>query len=169
MNAISKPELEATIDAVKEIVSNSVNSKSKRDLIIELDRVIHPVAIKIRTRNLVDNPVAYKYGLPYPREFYCRYCHRYCYISARDLYDHRSVFCSAKCEREYWRKVTKHPTNLTNHKPGMYQRAEKIENKRDSVEALEEDVKIYNALNDGQDDNLPEVANKALKEYQNER
>ena len=45
MNAISKPELEATIDAVKEIVSNSVNSKSKRDLIIELDRVIHPVAI----------------------------------------------------------------------------------------------------------------------------
>lgn len=135
MNAISKPGLEATIDAVKEIVSNSVNSKSKRNLIIELDHVIHPVAINIRAQNLVDNPVVYKYGLPYPREFHCRYCHRYCYISTKDLDDHRSVFCCAKCEREYWRKVANNPTKLTEHKPGMCQwQEEVVENFRKSLQ-----------------------------------
>ena len=168
MNAISKPELEATIDAVKEIVSNSVNSKSKRDLIIELDRVIHPVAINIRTRNLVDNPVVYKYGLPYPREFHCRYCHAYVYISAKEMDDHRSVFCCARCEREYWRKATKHPTHLTNYGHGKYQALERRENKRDGIEALENDIKVYEALKIS-DDDLPEVANKALKEHRDIR
>ena len=128
------------------MVNCKTNAKDKRELIAELDRAIHHVAMRIRSNGQVDNPVAWKYGLPYPREFYCRYCRRYCYISAHDLSDQRSVFCCAQCERQYWRETTRHPTHLTNHDPGMYQWAEKVENERDSVENLFKDVEAYNRL-----------------------
>ena len=68
------------------------------------------------------------------------------YVGVDDLNDRRSVFCCAKCERQYWREVTRHPTHLTNHDPGMYQWAEKVENERDSVENLVKDVEAYNRL-----------------------
>lgn len=87
-----------------------------------------------------------KYGLHFPREFDCRYCHRHISVGVDDLKDRRSVFCCAKCERQYWRETTRHPTHLTNHDPGMYQWAEKVENKRDSVENLVKDVEAFNRL-----------------------
>lgn len=167
MPRIAKAEIDMTIKEVKEIVDR-INARNRREKIAELDRIIHPVAQAIRTESLIDNPKFYKYGLPYPREFHCRYCHAYVYISANEIDDHRSVFCCARCEREYWRKVTKHPTHLTNYGHGKYQAIERRENKRDGVEALENDIKVYEALKSS-DDDLPEVANKALKEYQNER
>lgn len=167
MPKIAKAEIDATIDAVRNMVDCKTNAKDKRELIAELDRVIHPVAMQIRSNGQVDNPVAWKYGLPYPREFYCRYCRRYCYISARDLSDQRSVFCCAQCEREYWRKRTKHPTSLTNWHTSEYKSFERRENERDSVKALMKEIDEYEATPD--DHYRPEVANKALKGYQNER
>lgn len=44
-------------------------------------------------------------------EFECRNCG--CHVVVTDPADHRSVYCSAACERSYWRRVTKRPTALT--------------------------------------------------------
>ena len=38
---------------------------------------------------------------PLPRRFECRRCGDPVYVDSRD--DHRTVFCCAHCEREYWR------------------------------------------------------------------
>ena len=40
------------------------------------------------------------------REFYCRHCGKRVYVV--DKKDHRSTYCSAQCERAYWRDVTKY-------------------------------------------------------------
>lgn len=44
-------------------------------------------------------------------EFECRNCGHQ--VLVVDITDHRTVFCSAACERAYWRRVTKKPTKLT--------------------------------------------------------
>ncbi len=48
-----------------------------------------------------------------PYDFHCRNCGDHVIVTDPD--DHRSVYCSAVCEREYWRRVTKKPTALTVH------------------------------------------------------
>ena len=54
----------------------------------------------------------------YPvREFECANCHRKVVTDNSMGYkgiDKRTRFCCAHCERQYWRKVTRHPTHLTN-------------------------------------------------------
>ena len=54
----------------------------------------------------------------YPvRKFDCAYCHRNVVTNNATGYqgiDRRTKFCCARCERQYWRKVTRHPTHLTN-------------------------------------------------------
>ena len=65
---------------------------------------------------MIKSQVANKYGLVFPREFDCRYCGRHVVVPIDDLTDKRSVYCSARCERQFWRFVTKkHPTHLTNY------------------------------------------------------
>lgn len=46
-------------------------------------------------------------------EFDCRNCGDH--IIVMDPDDHRSVYCSATCEKAYWRRVSKKPTALTVH------------------------------------------------------
>lgn len=43
----------------------------------------------------------YSAATPCPRSFECRRCGAPVLVDRRD--DHRTVFCSAYCEREYWR------------------------------------------------------------------
>lgn len=38
---------------------------------------------------------------PCPRDFVCKRCGETVIVDSRE--DHRTVFCSAYCEREYWR------------------------------------------------------------------
>lgn len=45
--------------------------------------------------------VTYSARTPCPREFDCRCCGDRVLVDRRD--DHRTVYCSARCEREYWR------------------------------------------------------------------
>lgn len=46
-------------------------------------------------------------------DFECRYCGEQVHIA--DPSDKRTVYCSAQCEKQYWRHVTKKPLNLTEH------------------------------------------------------
>lgn len=43
----------------------------------------------------------YSLSTPCPRAFLCRRCGDVVLVDTRD--DHRTVFCSNYCEREYWR------------------------------------------------------------------
>lgn len=43
------------------------------------------------------------------RSFYCRCCGSL--VNFVDHSDKRTVYCCAKCERKYWRDVTRHPSN----------------------------------------------------------
>ena len=49
-----------------------------------------------------------------PHEFECRNCGQT--VAVLRHTDHRRVYCSAACERAYWRRVTKNPTGLTVHR-----------------------------------------------------
>ena len=41
------------------------------------------------------------YSTPCPREFDCRRCGTHVLVTSRD--DHRTIYCCAYCEREFWR------------------------------------------------------------------
>lgn len=43
----------------------------------------------------------YSMATPCPREFICRRCGDHVIVDERS--DHRTVFCSQYCEREFWR------------------------------------------------------------------
>ena len=43
----------------------------------------------------------YNNAIPVPRDFDCRLCGHHVHVEQRS--DHRTVFCSAYCEREFWR------------------------------------------------------------------
>lgn len=45
--------------------------------------------------------MTYSLGTQCPREFECRRCGAVVSVHSRS--DHRTVFCCAYCEREYWR------------------------------------------------------------------
>jgi hypothetical protein len=47
-------------------------------------------------------------------EFECSWCGDLVITDSSERIDKRSRFCCARCERQYWRKVTRHPTHLTN-------------------------------------------------------
>lgn len=52
-----------------------------------------------------------------PRRFACAYCHDEVFIDNSDMslpIDKRTRFCSRRCERQWWRRETRHPTHLTN-------------------------------------------------------
>lgn len=46
--------------------------------------------------------------------FSCAWCKRTVTTDSTEKVDKRKRFCCAKCERQYWRHVTRHPTHLTN-------------------------------------------------------
>ena len=41
--------------------------------------------------------------------FLCANCRRVVTTDSRGHLDKRTRFCCAKCEKDYWRKVTRHP------------------------------------------------------------
>lgn len=41
----------------------------------------------------------------FPRQFECRYCGELVEVVERA--DHRTVYCSARCEKQYWRDASK--------------------------------------------------------------
>ncbi|CAL7895690.1 hypothetical protein [Fusobacterium necrophorum] len=47
----------------------------------------------------------YYTDVPIEREFYCRHCGTY--VKIVDPKDKRTVYCSQKCEKQYWRDKTK--------------------------------------------------------------
>ena len=51
----------------------------------------------------------------YPQiRFDCAWCKREVITDSTEKVDKRTRFCCAKCERQWWRKKTRHPTHLTN-------------------------------------------------------
>ena len=53
--------------------------------------------------------------IKYPTiRFECAWCKREVVTDSSDKVDKRTRFCCAKCERQWWRRKTRHPTKLTN-------------------------------------------------------
>ncbi len=48
----------------------------------------------------------YSRSTPCPRDFACKRCGETVFVDSRD--DHRTVFCSAYCEREFWRHQSRY-------------------------------------------------------------
>lgn len=52
-----------------------------------------------------------------PRIFECAWCKKWVVIDNSNMtapVDKRTRFCCAHCEKQWWRKETRHPTSLTN-------------------------------------------------------
>lgn len=73
----------------------------------------------------------YTNKMPVPREFDCRYCGEHVVVS--DRHDHRSVYCCARCEKEYWRKKSKNQLRKQIGKGHVtYLSREQSENRREA-------------------------------------